>query len=134
MFSLTYLFISVVLFTTSWPQISQAAPQIQNLANTTTLAPQMGIDQIYQFEKGSYVENIAVRTNGNLLVTRLDKGEVYEIDPSKKKASLAHKFKGYNRVSGIIEIKPDVFAVCVGNLFLNLIPLSWTIWSIDMNI
>jgi hypothetical protein len=76
-----------------------------------SLIPRVQITQIHQFEKGAYVENISVRSNSNLLVTRLDTPEVYEINPSAKNVSLVHKFKGYSRVSGIVEIKDDIFAV-----------------------
>ncbi|KND91970.1 hypothetical protein TOPH_03283 [Tolypocladium ophioglossoides CBS 100239] len=89
---------------------------------------------VYEFPNGSWIENIAVRANGNLLVTRLDTPELYEIDPrNSATAKLIHHFTGYTSLLGISESSPDVFSVAVGNLSLTTggRPQSFAIWTAD---
>lgn len=71
---------------------------------------------IYQFSNGTWIENIAARANGNLLVTLIDRPEIYEINPyNAANPALVHRFPGYTSVLGISETSPDVFAVIAGN-------------------
>ena len=73
---------------------------------------------LWQFGKGSWAENLAVRSNGNLLVTRNDVPELYEIDPrsSNPTANLVHRFDEKLGLMGIAETSPDTFAV-LGGIF-----------------
>lgn len=43
----------------------------------TSLRRPSGSELIYQFEKDVSLENIAVRSNGQLLVTRINQPEIY---------------------------------------------------------
>ena len=72
--------------------------------------------QIYRAEPGSWFENLLVRSNGNILATRLDIPSLYEIDPKSGAAAVIVNFTGVTAASGIAEYAPDVFAVIVGNL------------------
>ncbi|KAL7907728.1 hypothetical protein GGI35DRAFT_454671 [Trichoderma velutinum] len=88
---------------------------------------------IYQFANGTTVENIAVRSNGNLLVTLTDRPELYEVDPfNPKSAKLIHHFSGYLALLGITEVSPDVFTLNAGNYSTDngLVPGSWAIWQV----
>ncbi|KAH6612422.1 hypothetical protein C7974DRAFT_405526 [Boeremia exigua] len=77
--------------------------------------------KIYQFPNGTWVENIAVRRNGNLLVTHVNAPQLWEIhDPSlslrqnpqeNTTASLIHTFGSAEFLTGITEMEPDVFIV-----------------------
>ncbi|KAJ2979723.1 hypothetical protein NQ176_g3081 [Zarea fungicola] len=90
---------------------------------------------VYQFANGSWVENIAARANGNLLVTRSDTPELYEIDPRKQhSARLIHHFDGYQNLLGISETSKDVFAVVAGNVSLTTggTPASFAIWKVSL--
>lgn len=79
------------------------------------------VQRIYQFPNGTWVENIAVRYNGNLLVTLVNVPELWEIsDPSSSleqhqqnitTATLIHSFYGVEYLTGITEMEPDVFIV-----------------------
>jgi hypothetical protein len=93
------------------------------------------IHQLYQFNKGTYVENIAVRSNGNLIVTLLDRPEVYELNPQtpNQEPRLVWQFQKASRVAGIVETSADQFAVVVGTyLLLNTFGGSYSIWSVDL--
>lgn len=73
---------------------------------------------IYQFPNGTFVENIAVRSNGNLLVTLVNVPELWEINPSLPTASRAnriHAFNGSTMATGIAEVRSDVFSVSSGS-------------------
>ncbi|KAL7784933.1 hypothetical protein V8C37DRAFT_394968 [Trichoderma ceciliae] len=88
---------------------------------------------IYQFSSGTELENIAVRSNGNLLVTLTDRPEIYEVNPfNPKDTKLVHHFSGYLGLLGITEVTPDVFTVNVGNFSVETGPAlgSWAIWQV----
>lgn len=100
---------------------------------------------IHQFPDPTWVENIAVRKNGHLLVTIVISPELYLIDPltssldptSNKTATLIHSFApSFAAVLGITETQPDQFYVVVGNLSLAP-PLNaglgtYTFWSVNL--
>src|SRR5436190_3091151 len=93
------------------------------------------VTTLYQFPFGSILENIAVRPNGRLLVTRLDVPELWEINPFSPSTSydpkLIFRFPDAAGLTGIAEIAPDVFAVAVG------VPLNpagtFSIWKVSIN-
>jgi hypothetical protein len=56
------------------------------------------------FPKGYWIENIAMRSNRNLLLTRMDKAEIYEMNPlvHAPQPKLLHAFTdGNNSCMGI---------------------------------
>ncbi|KAJ4269835.1 hypothetical protein NW762_001504 [Fusarium torreyae] len=72
---------------------------------------------LHEYPLGSFVENIAVRPNGELLVTLPYIAEVHSINPlhSDHNPKVIHKFEGINSVFGITEYDHDVYAVNGGN-------------------
>ena len=91
----------------------------------------------FLFPRGSWVENIAIRSNGQQLLTRLDTPELYllQLETWNGHQVLVHHFPGVLALTGIVEIAPDVFAVCVGNYTLASGPTtgSWAVWRLDLN-
>ncbi|PNP46507.1 hypothetical protein TGAMA5MH_01965 [Trichoderma gamsii] len=87
------------------------------------------------FPNNTWVENIAVRSNGNLLVTLLNIPEVWEVEPLSGSAELAYSFPNANACLGITEVGHDIFAVNVGNLSAPATgaPGSWSVWTLDYN-
>lgn len=75
--------------------------------NTTDLAP---IRLIHEFPLGSWVENMAVRANGQLLVTMLTVPDLYLIDPTTNEMALVASFPEVIGLAAITEVQPDVFA------------------------
>ncbi|KAJ5761966.1 uncharacterized protein N7511_005348 [Penicillium nucicola] len=71
--------------------------------------------EIYRFPNGTWVENIAARPNGNLLVTLINKPELWQINPSIRSgpgsAQLIHHFEEATQMNGIAELAPDTYAV-----------------------
>lgn len=75
------------------------------------------VNTIYQFENiGSWVENLAVQKNGQLLVTRVDTPELLQIDPTNKFApiTVATFPSTYSGTLGITETTDGIFYVVAG--------------------
>lgn len=85
------------------------------------------LHQVYQFPNGTWVENIAVRQNGNLLVTLGNTPELWEVmlsaHPKNSSASLVHHFDDAQQATGMAELSPDVFAISTPD----------TVWKVDLN-
>ncbi|KAF7550229.1 hypothetical protein G7Z17_g5871 [Cylindrodendrum hubeiense] len=105
------------------------------------------LSTVYEFQQEAWIENLRVRDNGNVLLTRYDNHpRLYEIDPSEKHPTprLLAEFPQYARdkaLSGITEIRPDVFAFIVGptrydqaNHTLVLRGGTIDIYTIDLNL
>ncbi|KAN0098155.1 hypothetical protein V8E51_013818 [Hyaloscypha variabilis] len=88
-----------------------AAPQI--------LDPELPSKVLHQFPIPTWIENLAVRSNGDLLVTLLTTPELYLLKPSDPKPVLVHKFDEVLASTGIIELKEDVFYVGGGNFSIQ---------------
>ncbi|ATY58928.1 Six-bladed beta [Cordyceps militaris] len=73
---------------------------------------------LYQFPShAQWVENMAVRPNGHLLLTTFDRARVYELAPSQQQPPrLVAALPAADAALGIAEIRPDVFAVATGRL------------------
>ncbi|KAJ5951356.1 uncharacterized protein N7479_009769 [Penicillium vulpinum] len=91
--------------------------------STLCLAHSPNLREIYRFPNATWVENIAVRPNGNLLVADLSTAELWEIDPSTPgSAHLVYHFDGAEDADGITELSPDIYAVIATN----------SVWTIDL--
>jgi hypothetical protein len=95
------------------------------------------IRTIYEFPNETWVENIAVRSNGKLLLNLLSTPQLYELspfNPTPGSAKLLHTFPFVTGLTGISEIQPDIFAVVAGNWSVETFsttPGSWSIWKVD---
>ncbi|KAJ9136872.1 hypothetical protein NKR23_g9446 [Pleurostoma richardsiae] len=91
---------------------------------------------VFEFPNDTYVENIAVRPNGQVLVTVLTAPRLFLVDPLQPgRAVLVHTFASALGVSGIAEYEPDVYACITGNFSFSTGDVgagSWAIWSIDL--
>lgn len=87
------------------------------------------IRPIYEFPNGTWIENLAVRSNGQLLVTLITSPEVYLIDPFNPGSApkLVAHFSDSLGVTGITEFEDDVFAVARQNLSID--PMSYAAGS-----
>ena len=94
------------------------------------------VTDIWNFSPGTWVENLAVRSNGQILVTLASAPEIYQVDPTlKQPATLVHTFPGYLACLGITELQQDVFYVVTGNFSTVTIttgPGSYSVWKLDM--
>lgn len=78
--------------------------------------PDVQVQTVFQFpNNGSWIDNIVLRPDGSLLLTRLDVPEVWSVDTDSGYATLVYSFPNATSCFGISEIDDDVFAVVVGN-------------------
>lgn len=96
--------------------------------------PRTAVRTIVQFPNGTWLENIAVRSNGHLLVTLLGVPEIWTVDPTTSTKGLVARLPGMNGIFGLDELAPDVFAVAAGNFTLasaTTLPGSYSVWRLD---
>ncbi|KAJ7470181.1 hypothetical protein B0H11DRAFT_2041733 [Mycena galericulata] len=109
-------------------------------SSLTAVFARLPVTQIYHNPlPGTWLENLAVRPNGQILATRLDIPELYQItpDPHNPNPTLIYTFPSALGALGIAELPatPDVYAVLVGNFSLATVssqPGSYSIWRVDV--
>lgn len=75
------------------------------------------LEELYHFrEPTDWIENIAVRPNGQLLLTTYNDGRLYSLEPHAKNAvpKLVAQLPHATALTGIVEIAPDIFAFAGG--------------------
>ncbi|KAH7099184.1 hypothetical protein BKA62DRAFT_322852 [Auriculariales sp. MPI-PUGE-AT-0066] len=95
------------------------------------------LKRVYTFEDGSFIENIAVRSNGHLVLTSLSHPRVYTIDPTSANPTprIIAEFNSTvaNGVTGVTEYAPDRFAFIAGQFSTaNFSAEATALWSIDL--
>ena len=82
---------------------------------------------IYQAPNGTWLENLAVRSSGSVLITSLTAPNVYFVDPHAPSPGsiLVHSFTEAWVTGGITETTPDTFYVAVANFSISaLVPAA----------
>lgn len=124
-----------IIFLPTFLSISFLSP-ISSVLAAPTLPSTPLINIVYEFPINTWVENLAVRANGNILTTLITSPQVWEVDPFTKTAELIYTFPHAASALGIGEFLPDVFAVAVGNwsdVTGTATPRSWSIWVVDFS-
>ncbi|KAL6411021.1 Six-bladed beta-propeller TolB-like protein [Ilyonectria robusta] len=108
---------------------------LSQLLFATALAPTklpLPTKLIYQFPNVTWLENIAVRSNGQLLVGFGTEPALYSVEPDSNnpKPTLVYTFPNATAVFGISEVYPDVFAMAVGNFTWRKEAGVWHTWSV----
>ncbi|MCJ1323292.1 hypothetical protein MMC15_008647 [Xylographa vitiligo] len=100
---------------------------------------------VNEFPLGTWAENLAVRRNGQILVTVLNTPvlntpQLVQIDPmSLQEPFLIHQFPNLDKADGpdgITKLAPDVFHVVIGNFTISDLEGTtgtYSIWEVDMN-
>jgi len=108
--------LSAFLFLTSLVSLSTLAhpTPYSHLTSQATASPAL-VEIIHEFPLGTWVENLAVRKNGQILASILTTPEIYLVDPSQQPptAALVATFPALGCL-GIAEVKPDLFYVITG--------------------
>lgn len=96
------------------------------------------VSVVYQFNEAR-LENLHARSNGQLVVSAVNKPLMYGVDPTEpgRPPTLIHNFTsaGVTSLLGIAEYAPDVFAVVTGNWTspITHTPFSFSVHSVDLN-
>ena len=105
-------------------------------------APRYPIKQIGQFPNPTWIENLAVRSNGHLLLTLFNTPALYTLNPFLANATpqLVATFPAALGIMGITELSgsgsgAETFAITAGNLSETGIPdlASFSIWKVNLN-
>ncbi|KAF1962749.1 hypothetical protein CC80DRAFT_398499 [Byssothecium circinans] len=113
-----------------------SALSLTTLASSAALPKrQATTTSIYKFTSPKAAEGIATRTNGKIIVSFFDKGELWQIDPATKTAAKVATFTDTTCSAAIAEVAPDVFAVVAGNYASSggNKPGSWGVWTVDFS-
>ncbi|KAI3320512.1 hypothetical protein HD806DRAFT_506635 [Xylariaceae sp. AK1471] len=120
--------VAVIILAASLPAI---------LCDTGNPSFPLPINLIHQFPNGTWVENLAVRSNGQLVTTITSTPDIYQVDPQNRcPPFLLHSFAGVTSTVGITETTPDIFQVVVGNSSLATFegtPGSFSIFQVDLS-
>ncbi|KAH7153604.1 hypothetical protein EDB81DRAFT_882539 [Dactylonectria macrodidyma] len=107
---------------------SQAQPTWQSLAKAST---------VFQLDhNGTWFENLATRSTGDILATRLDSPELWLINPFTRQGRSLVTVPGVLSTIGITEHRANVFVFGAGNLTVNpmgLEPGSMKLFQLDLN-
>ncbi|KAL1863836.1 hypothetical protein Plec18167_007976 [Paecilomyces lecythidis] len=93
---------------------------------------------LHTFPNHTWAENIAVRPNGQILVTTLQNGaQLWQIDPfHETDPVIVHQWSNRTGLTGIAELEPDVFAVIASDLSLSPLTIgsgSYEIWRVELH-
>ncbi|KAL3421777.1 hypothetical protein PVAG01_05933 [Phlyctema vagabunda] len=128
-----------ILIWTSFVSSLLAAPHNPRaIAQTTTRSPDYNIETMHEFPNPTWLENIAVRSNGQILVTQLASTPttpfVWLVDPTKSwDPILVADIPDAAGVLGIAELEDDVFYVVAGRgTLVEIVPGSNAIWRVDL--
>ncbi|RDW89772.1 hypothetical protein BP6252_01804 [Coleophoma cylindrospora] len=92
---------------------------------------------VYQFPNPTWIENLAVRSNGQLLLNVLSTPDLYLLDPLVEDSDpyLLYTFPDTLGLLGITEMQDDVFYILSGNFSLatgNTGPGTYAVWKVDL--
>ncbi|MCJ1468532.1 hypothetical protein MMC07_007161 [Pseudocyphellaria aurata] len=126
-YSLFFLFASLV-----FPAVSFRYPT-QDWYHPPLPLP---VNIIHQFPVGTWLENIAIRTNGKILTTALSSPEIFQVDNyGVKPVKLVHTFGNFTSCTGIAKLGRDVFYVIAGNVNITTMSTvrgSWSVYKVDV--
>ncbi|WYZ35714.1 hypothetical protein EsH8_X_000361 [Colletotrichum jinshuiense] len=83
----------------------------------------------------TWFENLAVRSNGEIIATRMDAPELWLIDPRGRTGRNLVTIPGIRGIQGITEVNPNVFVVTAGNYTVNPVvvsPGSMGVYRVDL--
>ncbi|KAL8921530.1 MAG: hypothetical protein Q9208_005684 [Pyrenodesmia sp. 3 TL-2023] len=129
----------LALITFSLSALTYAVPT--TTTNTNLFPPRplpLPVRVIREFPKGTFIENIALRRNGQILITLVaPRPELYQVDPlSIRPPILIHTFADYTSAFGIVEVDTDVFYVVTGNVTfepLEPVPGASSVFEVDLS-
>ena len=72
--------------------------------------------QLFQFDNTTFLENLFIRRNGNILLSSVNTGHLFDFDPhGRNQVPVAlGALPGANGTTGVVEVFPDVYAVSGG--------------------
>lgn len=90
--------------------------------------------EIFAFQDATFIENLAIRTNGHILLNTFSSGDVYSLDPTaaSPKPVVAASLPGATGLTGIAPIGPDVYAISGGvHLPFSFLEGTMRVYTVD---
>lgn len=119
--------------------VVNSSPVVTSLETRTTPALPLTVNTVWEFDFPSWCENLAIRANGQILVSRLDTPELYQVDPTGVLEPIliaTWNASYYMGALGISETTPDVFAINlaapVNGSFVKTSGIP-AVYKVDMN-
>jgi len=99
----------------------------------TRIGGSSGLRILTDFPNGTWVENMAVRGNGQILVTLITQPRIFQVDPTTGiPPVLIHEFTQTNGTVNVVEMFPDFFTAIVADIADFPVPGSYQAWTIDL--
>ena len=97
---------------------SSAVILFLSLTNSLLCVALYPTNLVYQFPNGTFVENLAVRPDGSILLSFITAPELYLLQPSSTKPDpqLLYRFDNATATLGITEVSRDTFIVAATNI------------------
>ncbi|MCJ1266241.1 hypothetical protein MMC22_006124 [Lobaria immixta] len=97
----------------------------------------LAVGVIHQFPIGTWIEDLAIQSNGKILTTALSSPEIFHVDNRGKiPIQLVHTFANATSCTGITRMGHDVFYVIVGNFSLSTfsaVAASWSVYRVHFH-
>lgn len=107
--ALPFLLFNVVPHTFAHPANSPSAARVKQPLP-------LPVEVVHEFPHPTWLENLAVRSNGKVLATLLTSPDIYQIEPfTREDPILVHHFSDHLGLLGITETTRDVFYIVAGN-------------------
>jgi hypothetical protein len=108
---------------------------VHTLANPSHAAA--SVSSVYTFPLGTWIENLAVRSNGLILASSASAPQIWQVDPDKPdRANLIATLPNHLASSGVTEVEPDIFYVGANNFSLNppsVKPNASAVYRLDLS-
>ena len=86
---------------------------LQKRFNTTAPLP---VEVVHDFPTGTWMENLAIRSNGQIVATDNSEPNIYLVDPfNGGETVLLATLNDTGSLLGIVEAQPDIFYICSAN-------------------
>jgi hypothetical protein len=110
------------------------------MASLSPTKPLLPTSLIQEFPNPTWIENLHIRSNGDILISSLSKPELYLVSTAASTSAgtspvLLHSFDPSLALLGIAEISPDIFFVVAGDYSIaksSNTTGSYSIWSVDL--
>jgi hypothetical protein len=89
---------------------------------------------LHQYSDGTWIEALAVRSNGLILATDASAPHLYSVNPFHGTSDLVFTFPSATGAVGIVEVRPEFFVVVVGTFSLQTYlgeTGSFSLWAVE---
>ncbi|RDW69884.1 hypothetical protein BP5796_08281 [Coleophoma crateriformis] len=130
------MYLAIVATALSFFYLTTAA---QKTFNEIYIVHSLPSRTVYQFSNPSWIENLAVRSNGQLLLNVLSTPDLYLLDPMAEYSEpyLLYRFPNSLGLLGITEMQEDVFYILSGNFSVttgDTGPGTYAVWKVDLTL